>query len=252
MLTIQNTDIEHVNYCVCNLLSERGGKLRRILASCNQFRECTTKSQLLCTYHPQLGLETIPVDDGCEVTCGEDITSCENDSIYCPCCECEPELFFDQPFDPPDTCTFKLSSSNLPDGSREDRVIALLSQATDSSLLSQPSSPQAMAANWIIKEDNLAVETFSLDEKRSLLQRYALSVLYFATNGDDWLYCSARENSECGTSRFPGKKRFLSNASECDWAGVECGFGGVSSIRLGKRWLSVLVSLVIGFDLYRG
>ena len=71
-------------------------------------------------------------------------------------------------------------------------------------------------------------------------------MIYFATNGDDWLYCLAKENSECGSSRFPGRERFISNISKCDWAGVECSCEFIFSIQLGKRWLSVLAILVIG------
>ena len=247
MLTIQATAIEHVNYCVCGLLSERGGNLRRIVASCNPQRICTESTSFCvdCDENYPLCNNAIPFDDGCEVPCGEPIISCDdyNYALQCPCCECQDKkpILCAMHY-----CGFDLLRDDLPDGSREDRIIALLSQVTNSSLLSQPSSPQAMAASWIINKDDLAVETSSIDERRSLVQRYALSVLYFATNGDDWLYCSAKENSECGSSRFPGRERFLSNTSECDWAGVECSDEFIFSIQLGKRWLSVLVSLVIG------
>lgn len=68
-----------------------------------------------------------------------------------------------------------------------------------------------MAASWIRNKDDLSVETSSIDKTMSLIQRYALDVIYFSTNGDDWLYCLEKENPEYGSSIFPVRERFLGN-----------------------------------------
>jgi hypothetical protein len=57
-------------------------------------------------------------------------------------------------------------------------------------------TPQNDALNWLASNANL--DTYS-DEKR--IQRYALAVLYYSTNGDSWY----------------GKVGWLSNFDECDW-----------------------------------
>ncbi|OEU12166.1 L domain-like protein [Fragilariopsis cylindrus CCMP1102] len=50
-----------------------------------------------------------------------------------------------------------------------------------------------------------------------------MAVFYYATNGDDWLQCSLDGSDKCGSNPpFNSKQRFLSDISECDWAGITC------------------------------
>jgi hypothetical protein len=62
------------------------------------------------------------------------------------------------------------------------------------------------------------------DEK--LIQHFALAIIYFATNGDNWLQCSANPlaTDACGMEEpFKiGASRFLSGENECQWAGISC------------------------------
>jgi hypothetical protein len=62
--------------------------------------------------------------------------------------------------------------------------------------LSDPSSPQYKSLRWLSNNTNL--EEYSDAQK---IQRYILAVLYYSTNGDDWLK----------------KDGWLSDESECTW-----------------------------------
>jgi hypothetical protein len=76
--------------------------------------------------------------------------------------------------------------------------IALLSSLSfdNGTALQTPSTPQNNALVWLANNTNL--DTYS-DEKK--IQRYVLAVLYYSTNGTDWL----------------NKDGWLSNGDECDW-----------------------------------
>jgi hypothetical protein len=104
----------------------------------------------------------------------------------------------------------------------------IVDQAAPSALsLSDPRSPQNLALEWLVFQD-----TMYLREPSTLVQRYALCVLYFATGGvgfwdSEWL---------------------LEGVSECEFGGVVChdGFkddeteledGAVQQLHLGQRAL---------------
>jgi hypothetical protein len=99
--------------------------------------------------------------------------------------------------------------------------LAILDTVADPILLRDPTTIQGKAANWLIGEDELLV----CPDDVKLIQRFALAVIYFATNGDGWLQCSANPLSTdaCGLEYpFMGESRFLSGANECEWAGISC------------------------------
>jgi len=95
----------------------------------------------------------------------------------------------------------------------------------------QDDTAQAKALDWLVNEDEMFIN-FSLDNTTDLLLRYSLAVLYFATDGPNWLYCSKNESSLCGSGRFLGKEPFLSNTPVCDWAGITCEDHNYMSIML--------------------
>jgi hypothetical protein len=84
----------------------------------------------------------------------------------------------------------------------------------DSSLFSDPTSPQSQALAWM-KKDTIVMSPGR--SARDLLQRYVLAVLYYSTSGPDWV-----------TSDF------LSSHDVCSWnsgeygSGVYCRFDGES------------------------
>lgn len=99
-------------------------------------------------------------------------------------------------------------------------------------------SPQSAALDWLVEEDVAEL----CPEDTNLVQRYVLAVLYYSTNGDDWIECSAPEafdtttiesaNEGCNltttnaTVLFPedirGTDAWLTPGSECLWGGVSC------------------------------
>ena len=86
---------------------------------------------------------------------------------------------------------------------RFDYVKAYLSAFSDAKDLDRKGSPQRMAAEWIADQDLLHL---SMDDE-TFIERYALAVLYFATNGPSWKI----------------NLGFLTERQVCDWFHV--GFG---------------------------
>jgi len=122
----------------------------------------------------------------------------------------------------------------ITDQERYDQIIARLDQVADEADILNPATPQGKATIWIIEQD----EFNSCPQDLKLIQRWALAVIYFSTNGDDWFECSANPTAtdDCGSKRpFINKERFLSSGTECDWAGISCNVDGcVTEIEFGK------------------
>lgn len=86
-------------------------------------------------------------------------------------------------------------------------------------------SPQQKAIDWL-KEDACNCGTCKQDQ---WVQRYALAVLYFSTEGNNWKSCSAPQNiestDECKVKSKYGKvtgSKWLTCNAACDWAGTGC------------------------------
>lgn len=89
----------------------------------------------------------------------------------------------------------------------------LLPDITIQAILRDPESPQARAYQWLLMDPSLG--TYSVARTQ---QRYGLATLYYATDGDNWIYHFA----EGGTfsNNFLGIyfSRFLSySIHECEW-----------------------------------
>lgn len=98
--------------------------------------------------------------------------------------------------------------------------------------LNDTESPYSQALQWITYEDPIQ----SVPEDTSFLQRYVLAYFYYATSVDrPWLSCSQAEGNETDDCMFIKVvdsdglekseipfKRWLSNTSECEWAGIFC------------------------------
>lgn len=133
-------------------------------------------------------------------------------------------------------------------------IVTELSLVTDSALLYDETTPQYLAAKWVVKYDLLQLSETS----PNLRQRYALATLYLSTGGallenDAWSTCGAVPPESTNTSvsgvlcvvrdgkvvcgdedtfdtceykdRFGESqtgRRFLSSSHECDWAFVTC------------------------------
>ena len=99
---------------------------------------------------------------------------------------------------------------------RYNEIVEFISSQgwTSNYRLKEEGSPQMQAALWLSERSNAQV---SIANTPVLRERYALSVLYYATNGDGW-------NRDVG---------FLSNADVCEWGidGVQNKNG--NSMRIG-------------------
>jgi hypothetical protein len=98
--------------------------------------------------------------------------------------------------------------------SREEAIESILVQITDGPILTKPATPQGQAYQWILNDDPLQIDPCTYP---SIEQRYALATFYYSTGGDNWIVDTA----------------WLSVAGECDWFGITCVDGKVTSISMG-------------------
>jgi hypothetical protein len=98
---------------------------------------------------------------------------------------------------------------------------------TDESILLDPESPQGQAMAWLVYFDPAKVDPSTYS---TFHQRYTLATLYFATDGDDWIF----------------NARWMTEAQECSWLDICCNNDfAVTDIQLGtlKELASLLFSL---------
>ena len=102
---------------------------------------------------------------------------------------------------------------------RAARILAILDGVANPISLRDIGLMQGKAADWLINQDEYLI----CPDDPKIVQRFALAVIYFATNGDEWLQCSANGLDPCGfEDPFVGDSRFLSAVNECNWAGIAC------------------------------
>lgn len=128
---------------------------------------------------------------------------------------------------------------------RTDAIFFVLFDLTDPNLLDNPLTPFGQAFRWIWLTDPLQLDPCSGEAFR---QRYALAVLYYATDGpnawterDGWL---AQMDGEDDTTMH----------HECSWFGVQCNEDNVvTELILGtfRGLLMLLLHLLVGFKLSR-
>ena len=109
------------------------------------------------------------------------------------------------------------SKPSCDDLTQEQRVVGIranLSESTPLDSLLDPDTPQGMAYEFIVSEDEAQL---CPDDEPALAQRYALTVLYFSTDGDGWDECY-REHRSCDD----GRSWLTGTSSECSWFGVSC------------------------------
>jgi len=87
--------------------------------------------------------------------------------------------------------------------SRIAEIEDILEGISDPVNLNDPSTPQGKALKFITEDDQLLPPYCPSDPR--LIQRYVLTLFYYATNGDSWF----------------DDKGFLSSTEECNW-GVSC------------------------------
>jgi hypothetical protein len=104
------------------------------------------------------------------------------------------------------------SPSAAPTSTRFAEFLKFANQFSSAESLTDPSSPQFLAADWVVNLDEFQADL----EVDALTQRYLLAVFYFSTGGDEWEECSRSKTCNVGFSWLDGTK------SECLWHGVRC------------------------------
>ena len=133
-----------------------------------------------------------------------------------------------------------LSECGITPVQRAEQIVAVLAEATneDPETIVDPTTPQGLATAWLTDID----ARFLCPDDEKLVQRWVMAVMYYSTNGDDWIQCSANGIDPCGTLEpFEGQTRFLSDNNECTWAGISCNVDAcVTEIEFGTCYCIVL------------
>ncbi|KAL9179949.1 hypothetical protein ACHAXT_007919 [Thalassiosira profunda] len=142
---------------------------------------------------------------------------------------------------------------NLEPEERAAQIRELLGTVSDPALFDDPATPQAQALDWITNEDTIEPVLCPNEigegctrggSVNPLVQRYALAVFYYGTDGDDWEQCSAPDDfsdpasiavadAACERVVTPfgvanervgdtSTDAWLGPVNECFWGGVAC------------------------------
>lgn len=108
---------------------------------------------------------------------------------------------------------------NLRPEKRNKQILNRLSSVSSKDDLRDFTTPQGMAYEFITEDDRAQL----CPDDDNLTQRYIAAVLYYSTEGDGWAECFEGDR-DCGKgiSKYGGKEAFLSEDSECEWAGLTC------------------------------
>ena len=104
------------------------------------------------------------------------------------------------------------------------RAREIVSTISDPSLLDDPSTPQARAHEWTMKDGVIQTHPDPASQNETITQKYTLAVFYYSTDGDNWF----RAND------------WLTSTSECDgWYGITCDHTGrIASLQLNDNNLA--------------
>ena len=123
-----------------------------------------------------------------------------------------------------------LVCGNLTPRQRLAELFDIIILISDANQLRIPTSPQFTAFEWLVNRDPAQV---CPEDVLDVRQRYIAAVLYFSTNGDNWLVCNepnAPNLSPCSTQRY------LSAADVCNWFGSDCNNAGeLNRLIVGKK-----------------
>jgi len=144
--------------------------------------------------------------------------------------------------------------TNAPTSQQDVELIDVLKDISGEAVTIK-GTPQYKARQWIANDDALMLSPGD----PSLMQRYILALIYFATGGENWRVCKNDPSSpqckykcytkahcsidRCNAKNYYGKTtgdcngtRFLSGGTECHWGGVICTHDGlVREIELGNN-----------------
>lgn len=148
-------------------------------------------------------------------------------------------------FTPSPTAAPTTSDCRIPEEQRIIEILAQLDAAADPLDVRNTAIPQGKATTWLLLDDDYHI----CPDDPKVVQRWALAVIYYSTNGDSWFQCSSNPtaNDACGfDAPFVGDARFLSGVFECLWAGISCIDGCVTEIEFEENNLIGTIPTEIG------
>jgi hypothetical protein len=118
------------------------------------------------------------------------------------------------------------STPAAPSRSRKEVMTAAIAKVSAATDLENPESAQSKAQSWLIDVDFLWMDEESTIPESRIIQRYALAVLYFATNGlTAWREHNWMQGDECGS---------------VNWDYIECNENSeLRAIAFGKSWIGL-------------
>jgi len=119
----------------------------------------------------------------------------------------------------PTVATSSIAKCNMTSAERESQIRESIGQSVTA-------TPEVeIALDWILNVDEYYLCPFD----KTLYQRYALAVLYYGMNGDEWSQCSQDLSLPCdgketsvNSNENAEPARWLSPTTECYWYGVTC------------------------------
>lgn len=130
----------------------------------------------------------------------------------------------------PDKC-------GLTNKERRKQLFEIISDVSTPAALTTPGTPQNQAFEWLVNDDKFRVCPEEPVCNNKAINRYVAALLYYSTEGDEWVNCNAQTSptpAPCnpngvkwsgGMSQpcFAGKaERWLSASDECLWCGLSC------------------------------
>jgi hypothetical protein len=118
-------------------------------------------------------------------------------------------------------------------------------------------SPQSLAANWIIHFDSSNHCPTNKHDAKVVIQRYIIALIYYSLDGSGWVHCRALndtstvENNQdiCQNETY---QRVLSGSHECNWYGMKCNSQGfLTRIKLGQFITPIEINLFNQSLLYK-
>lgn len=98
--------------------------------------------------------------------------------------------------------------------SPEELIEQTIASVSTGASLRDVNSPQSQARTWLLESDT-QLQTITADDEARIQQRYALTVIYFSTNGSQWEHVSVNDTAVPVVFLDP-------TLNECNWTGVVC------------------------------
>eukprot|EP00977_Amphora_coffeiformis_P016437 scaffold5096_cov169-Amphora_coffeaeformis.AAC.1 len=111
----------------------------------------------------------------------------------------------------------------------ESVLLAIAGSISTSSDIQTAGTPANLAFERLLNDvGNGNACDLVAENQQEIINRYILSLFYFASNGPDWNFCTPDEAaSDCPDSAGSGD-RFLSCSPACDWFNVTCADGNTT------------------------